>query len=221
MLAAIPSVVHRLDSNLPVEDLRTIDDQIWDNVTRDRVLATLSSSFAALAALLAAIGLYAVLTYTVAQRLKEFGIRLAIGARPSDVRRLIVAQVGRMAAIGTAIGLVAAVGLGRLGESLLFELQGNDPALIAGAAVAMAAIALAAGCCRPAARCASSRSLRFGSSRSSCYRAAREAHTMAQRIPTQSREDAKTDIAILAAPREIPWRFGVRWPFSAACKVCS
>jgi predicted permease len=145
VLAAIPSVVQRLDPNLPVEDLRTIDDQIWENLTRDRVLATLSSSFAALAALLAAIGLYAVLTYTVAQRFREFGIRLAIGATPSDVRRLIVVQVGRMAAIGTVIGLVAAVGLGHLGESLLFELQGNDPALIAGAAVAMGAIALAAG----------------------------------------------------------------------------
>ena len=144
LLAVVPGLVRGTDPNLPVERLLTMDDQIWDNVTLDRVLATLSTWFAGLATLLAAIGLYALLAYTVTQRFREIGIRMALGAKPGDVGRLVLGHVGRIAAIGGVIGLVAALGLGRLGRTLLFGVEGSDPAVIVGAIVGMAFVAFAA-----------------------------------------------------------------------------
>ena len=141
---AILALVAAADPNLPVDRLRTMDEQIWDNVTTDRVLATLSSWFAALATLLAAIGLYAVLAHAVARRRREIGVRVALGARVADVWRLVFAQVGRITAVGVAIGIAAAVGLGRLSEALLFGVERTNPLVIAAAAVAIAAVAMAA-----------------------------------------------------------------------------
>jgi ABC-type antimicrobial peptide transport system permease subunit len=113
-----------------------MQEQAWNDVTSDRVLATLSSAFAALATLLAGIGLYAMLAHIVARRLREMGIRIAFGARAVDVRRLVFAQVSRITLVGGAIGLALAVGLGRLARSILFGLDGYEPA-IAGAALVM------------------------------------------------------------------------------------
>jgi len=144
LLAMIPAAVARLDPALPVEDLRTVDDQIWENVTRDRVLAMLSSAFATLAVVLAATGLYAILAFTVAQRRREFGIRMAVGASPGDVRSLIARYVGRMTVVGTTAGLVVAIGLGRMGEAFFYGVHGREPLLIGGAAMAMAVIAMLA-----------------------------------------------------------------------------
>ena len=143
--SVVPAVVGRIDPNVPVERVRTMEEQIWDNVTRERVLATLSSWFAGLATLLAGIGLYAVLAYTVAQRLREIGIRVALGARPADVRRLLFGYVGRIVVVGGTIGAAAALGLGRLGETLLFGVQGSNVAVLVSAVVAIATVALAAG----------------------------------------------------------------------------
>lgn len=144
LLTAIPSAVARLDPALPVDDFRTVDDQIRENVTRDRVLAMLSSAFAALAVVLAATGLYAILAFTVAQRRREFGIRMAVGASPGDVRRLVARHVGRMAIVGTTVGLVIAAGLGRMGETFLYGVHGREPLLIGGAAAAMTVVAILA-----------------------------------------------------------------------------
>ncbi len=143
--AAITALVARADANLPVERLRTIDEQIWDNVTTDRVLATLSSWFAGLATLLAAIGLYAVLAYAVAQRIREIGIRMALGARSADIWRLVFSQVGRIGVVGGAIGVAAAIGLGRLAQGLLFGMQGSNGAVLGAAVAAIAVVAGAAG----------------------------------------------------------------------------
>jgi predicted permease len=140
----IPPIVARADPNLPIDRLRTIDEQIWDNTTSDRLLGTLSSSFAALATLLAGLGLYAVLAYTVAQRVREIGIRMAMGARPTDVWRLVLSQVARIGVGGGAIGIGAAMGLGRLAESLLFGVQGTNAALLTAAGSVMAGVAFAA-----------------------------------------------------------------------------
>src|SRR5262249_1522468 len=126
-LSNIPKVLAGLDANLPVENLRTMPQQIRENVFLDRFISVLSTSFACLATLLAAIGLYGVLAYTVSQRTREIGLRMALGAAPSRVRTMVLRQVGVMVVIGGAIGLAAAVGLGRLAQSLLFELQGTDP----------------------------------------------------------------------------------------------
>ena len=145
LLGAIPSVVSRLDANLPIVTLRTMDDQIWDNTTPQRVLGTLSSSFALIATLLAAIGLYAVLAYGVARRLREIGIRVALGAQPRDVRWLVFAQVGRMTFIGGIAGVGLALGLGRLAGSMLFGVEKSDASIIGAAALVVVVVALAAG----------------------------------------------------------------------------
>jgi len=145
LLAAIPSLVKRLDADLPVVNLRSMDDQIWDNTTPQRVLGTLSSSFAGVATLLAAIGLYAVLSYGVARRLREIGIRVALGARPRDVRRLVLMQMVRITAVGAVVGASLAFGLGRLGEALLFGVRGYDAAIVGGAVLLVTMVAAAAG----------------------------------------------------------------------------
>ncbi len=145
MLANIPKVVQKLDPNLPVEDLRTLPQQIRENVFLDRFISVLSAAFAGLATLLAAIGLYGVLAYTVSQRTREIGLRMALGAAPERVRAMVMRQVGVMTVIGGAIGLTAAIGLGKLAESLLYQLKGWDPIVLAASAVALTLVALGAG----------------------------------------------------------------------------
>ena len=145
VLPAIQPLVARVDSNLPVEHLRTMPEQVNDNIAITRVIAILSASFASLATLLAAIGLYGVLAYTVAQRTREIGVRMALGAAPSGVRRMVLRQVLWMTLIGGTIGVGAALALGRFGESLLFQLNGRDPVVLTLAAGLLALVALGAG----------------------------------------------------------------------------
>ncbi len=145
LVSAIPSLIARLDANLPIANLRTMDDQIWDNTARDRVLSTLSTAFAVLATVLAAIGLYAVLAYGVAQRLREFGIRIALGAKGADVRRLVLGHVTRIALIGSAVGAALAFGMGRLAGAMLIGVDGYDASVIASAAMLAVIVALLAG----------------------------------------------------------------------------
>ena len=116
-----------------------------ENVAIDRLISTLSIGFALLATLLAAVGLYGVLAYTVAQRTREFGLRMALGADGRRVRGMVMKQVGVMALVGGAIGLVIAIGVGRLAESLLFEMKGYDPLVIGVSVVALALVAMGAG----------------------------------------------------------------------------
>jgi predicted permease len=144
-LTNIPKVVATLDPSLPVEDLRTLPQQVRENVFLDRLISVLSASFAGLATLLAAIGLYGVLAYTVAQRTREIGLRMALGADPGRVRVMVLRQVAKMTLIGGAIGLTLAVAIGRLAESLLYQLQGWDPAVLTSAAAALTLVALGAG----------------------------------------------------------------------------
>ncbi len=145
VLAAIPQVVARLDPNLPVEGLKTMEQQVRENVFVDRILSILSSAFAVLATLLAALGLYGVLAYTLAQRTREIGLRMALGADGRRVRGMVLAQVGRMALAGGTVGLVAAVGLGRFAQSLLFEIEGYDPAVLVSASIVLFLVVAAAG----------------------------------------------------------------------------
>jgi predicted permease len=145
MMATIAKTIAQLDPDLPVERMRTLPQQVRENVFVDRFISILSTAFAILATLLAAIGLYGVLAYTVSQRTREIGLRMALGAAPGRVRVMVLRQVGTMLLVGGMIGLAAAVGLGRLAQSLLFQLQGSDPAVLAGAAAALTLVALAAG----------------------------------------------------------------------------
>ena len=144
-LPGIPKAIAKLDSNLPVDDLRTLPQQIRENVFLDRFISVLSTAFASLATLLAAIGLYGVLAYTVAQRTREIGLRMALGAAPERVRGMVLRQVAKMTLVGGVIGLAAAVGIGKLAASLLYQLQGYDPAVLTGSGIALAMVALAAG----------------------------------------------------------------------------
>ena len=144
-LANIPRTVARIDPNLPVDELRTLPQQIRENVFLDRFISIMSVSFAILATLLAAIGLYGVLAYTVVQRTREIGLRMALGAAPSRVRGMVLGQVSRMTIVGGIVGLSAAWGLSRLAQSLLYKMSGSDPIVLAGSAAALALVALTAG----------------------------------------------------------------------------
>jgi predicted permease len=143
--AAVTAVVRRLDPNLPVEDLKTLTQQVRDNTFLDRMMTTLSSLFAGLATLLAGVGLYGVLAYTVSQRTREIGLRMALGAAPARVRWMVLTQVAWMTAAGAIVGLAGAVFIGMKAGSLLYEMKGWDPLVLAVSAVALAAVAMLAG----------------------------------------------------------------------------
>jgi predicted permease len=145
VLRAVPRVLGGIDPNLPVEDLKTLDQQARESVFLDRMISTLTAAFALLATLLAAIGLYGVLAYTVAQRTREIGLRMALGAAGGKVRGMVLKQVGVMVLIGGAVGLAGALALGRGAQSLLFEMEGSDPLVFSVSAVLLAVVALGAG----------------------------------------------------------------------------
>ena len=145
IMRTIPAVIAQLDPNLPVEDLKTLPRQVQENVYLDRVISTLSASFAALATLLAAIGLYGVLAYTVAQRTREIGVRMALGADAGRVRTMVLRQVARMTLIGGLVGIVGALALEKTARSLLYGLEGHDPLVVTASAVVLALVALGAG----------------------------------------------------------------------------
>jgi predicted permease len=163
LLSTIPQVIRRLDADLPIHDLKRMQVQVRENLFLDRMISMLSASFAGLATLLAAVGLYGVLAYTVAQRTKEFGLRMALGADAAGVRRLVLGQVGRMTIVGGVLGVAAAMALGRLAQSLLFELKGSDPVTLAASAAILTAVALGAGLipARRASRLDPMRALRY------------------------------------------------------------
>jgi ABC-type antimicrobial peptide transport system permease subunit len=144
-MSGINKAVADLDPQLPVEDLRTLPEQIRENVFLERFITTLSAAFACLATLLAGIGLYGVLSYTVVQRTREIGLRMALGAAPGRVRAMVLRQVAMMTLVGGAIGLGTAIGLGRLAQSLLFQLTASDPVVLVLAAVSLSIVALGAG----------------------------------------------------------------------------
>jgi predicted permease len=141
----VPRIIARIDPNLPVENLRTLPQQIQQNVYLDRFISVMSTSFAVLATLLAAIGLYGVLAYTVAQRTREIGLRMALGAAPGDVRRMVLKQVAWMTLAGAAIGLVVAYWSATSAEQILYEMKGRDPIVFIAATVTLALVALIAG----------------------------------------------------------------------------
>jgi len=145
VLRSVRQVMGRLDPNLPLENVKTLPQQVRENVFLDRMISMLAAAFAALATLLAAVGLYGVLAYTVAQRTREIGVRMALGADGRRVRGMVIRQVARMVVVGGVIGIGAALALGRAAGSLLFGLKGHDPAVMAVAVTVLALVALGAG----------------------------------------------------------------------------
>jgi len=143
--SAITAVVKRLDPNLPIEGLESLPEQVRNNTFLDRLITTLSAAFALLATLLAAIGLYGVLTYTVAQRTREIGLRMALGASPRRVRGMVLRQVAIVTLVGALVGLAGAVGVGKAAQSILFQMTGADPAVLALSAIGLSLVAVSAG----------------------------------------------------------------------------
>ncbi len=149
--ALLRNEVKRLDANLPVFDLKTMEALIGESLFGERLMAFLSICFGALAALLAALGLYGVLAYWVAQRRREIGIRVALGADPGNIRALVLGQGIRLTLAGVAAGVAGALALMRLMKSLLFGVGAADPITFVVVALLLTLIALLA-CYIPARR---------------------------------------------------------------------
>jgi ABC-type antimicrobial peptide transport system permease subunit len=137
--------VSEMDGNLPVYEMRTFDDQMDRSLRTERLIAGLSTAFGVLATLLAVIGLYGVMAYTVARRSHEIGIRMALGAGPGRITGMIVREVALLVAIGIAVALPAYFGLARYVRSQLFGITTGDVGVIAVAIVLIAVVAVAAG----------------------------------------------------------------------------
>ncbi len=142
--SAIRGAVASFDPDLPLAGLRTMEAQIDQNVASERLLSVLTGAFAALATLLAAVGLYGVLAFNVARRTREIGIRMALGAGATEVRGLVVRETLVIIVVGLAIGLGAAWFAGRLVQAVLFQTAPADPLVFAASAVLLALIAAAA-----------------------------------------------------------------------------
>src|SRR4029078_1053284 len=131
--AAIRQAAQRLDPNLPIFDMKTMEGQVDESLFVERMVAPLSVAFGALATLLAAIGLYGVMSYAVTRRTREIGIRMALGAERGRVLWLVLKEVAIMTAAGIAGGLAVALWLTRQVQSQLFGLAPHDPVKVAAA----------------------------------------------------------------------------------------
>jgi putative ABC transport system permease protein len=145
--------IWQLDANLPVTGIRPMEQILSSSLGPDRFNAILLGLFSTLAVLLAAVGLYGVISYTVTQRTHEIGIRVALGAQPADVLRMILTQGAVLSLIGLAIGLAGAFALTRYLETLLFEITATDPAVFLMVSGLLLTVALLA-CWIPARRAA-------------------------------------------------------------------
>ena len=150
---SIRNAVRELDPSLPVYNLWSMNELVSKSMVQPRFLALLLATFSGIALFLAAIGIYGVMAYSVAQRTQEIGVRMALGARPLHVLRLVLGQSLTMLLIGTVIGLVGAFALTRLMRTLLFEVTATDPLTYVSVIGLLAVVALLA-CYIPARRAA-------------------------------------------------------------------
>ena len=145
MFSAVRAKVHDMDANLPVFEMKTLEKQMENSLVTERLVAALSSAFGVLATLLAGIGLYGVMAYTVARRTREIGIRMAIGAATGDVVWLVMREVLWLVGVGIAIALPCAWALARLVRAQLYGISPLDPLSISLATIGIACVALMAG----------------------------------------------------------------------------
>jgi predicted permease len=145
LLGPIREEIQRFNPGLPILSLKRARTLVDDSILTERLIARLSTVFGALAALLAAIGLYGVMSYTVARRTSEIGVRMALGARQSAIAGMILREILVLVAIGSAAGAAAALGLARFVESLVFGLRPRDPITVAVAIALLLLIGLLAG----------------------------------------------------------------------------
>jgi ABC-type antimicrobial peptide transport system permease subunit len=145
MIASIRQAVREIDGSLPISDFKTVRQQVESGWAQERLFATLSSFFGLLAVMLAAIGLYGVMAYSVARRRNEIGIRMALGAQRRDVIRLALRESLLLVALGAGIGLATALATTRLISAQLFGLAPTDPLTITLATLLLLAVATLAG----------------------------------------------------------------------------
>jgi predicted permease len=143
--ATAREAVRQLDPNLPIASPRTLRAQVERAVSRERLVATMSTAFGALATLLAVVGLYGVMAYTVSRRTREIGVRIALGARTPQIRWMVLRETLWLAASGAALALPVAWWLSRLVQAQLYGVSATDPLTVAGALALLAAVSLAAG----------------------------------------------------------------------------
>ena len=151
LLPAIRQKVHELDAELALANVRTMDQWLSNSAAQPRLNTVLLVVFACVALLIASIGIYGVIAYSVSQRTGEIGVRMALGATPSDMLRLVVGEGMKLALIGIVAGLLGGLALGRAVSSLVFGVPVRDPLTFTGVAVVLAGVALAA-CTIPALR---------------------------------------------------------------------
>ena len=144
VMPQVRTAVYELDPNQPITDMRTLEQVISDSLASRRVSLMLLGLFASLALLLAVVGIYGITSYTVTQRTREMGLRMALGARPGEVLRLVVKEIAVLAAVGVVVGLMAALALTRSMSSLLFGIASTDPLTFAIVSLGLATIALVA-----------------------------------------------------------------------------
>jgi predicted permease len=142
---AVQQTIHSVDRSLPITDVTTLDEQVARSVTNQRVVAQLSIFFGGLAVFLSCIGIYGLMSYIVSQRTNEIGIRMALGAKQSNVRWLVMREIAVMVLAGIVIGVPATLAGGRLVTHMLFGLQDNDPLSIAVAVGVLLLVGLVAG----------------------------------------------------------------------------
>jgi predicted permease len=142
---SLRAAVQRIDRNLPLMEIRTQREQIDATMQQERMFASLTVGFGVLALLLACVGIYGIMAYTVSQRTNEIGIRLALGAERGQVRGMVLREAGWLAVLGVIVGLVVAAGLGQLVKSMLYGLKVTDPVSLVGAAGLLLMVALVAG----------------------------------------------------------------------------
>ncbi len=151
LVAAVRQKIAELDPYLPVSGILSMDDVVATSVAQPRIVMQFVGLFAGFALLLSAVGIYGVMAYSVNQRKQEMGIRVALGAKPSDILRLVVGQGMRLTLVGVGLGVAVSLLLTRLLASLLFGIKGIDPAVFSAAAVVLVGSALLA-CYLPARR---------------------------------------------------------------------
>jgi ABC-type antimicrobial peptide transport system permease subunit len=144
LAAPIRAIVHDLDHEIPVFSVQTMEERISASVGPQRFYATLIGVFAAVALLLAAVGLYGVIAYAVSQRTHELGIRVALGATSQRISTMVIREGLALTAIGVAVGIVAALAAGSVVASLLFGVTPRDPTTLGGVVVVLAAVAMLA-----------------------------------------------------------------------------
>jgi len=151
---AVRKALERIDPDLPFFQVRTMEQRISDSLISRRVPLMLLLAFAGIALFLAVVGIYGALAYSVTQRTREIGIRVAMGSTPRDIFRIVVGQGLRVAGVGLVLGALASVVLTRLMASMLFQIDPTDPRVMAGVALILGGVALAA-CLVPARRATS------------------------------------------------------------------